>query len=413
MSAVLVEYLVTDDTVVLFAVQANRERPDVHTIDITGAELRRVVAEAFGTGQRIEQAPSSLAALAPLVAPIPDIAGPGDVVWIVPAGVLHHVPLHALSVESGTLADRNPVCYTPSASVMRYCRAKFRPAQGRLVLADSDADRPLSHARDQAFALAAQDVGNVQLFTGDMVTAERLRTVAGKRLDVVHIACHGDFDQDQTNSGITMAGGDRLTASDILGMRVEANLVTLSACQSGINAQRPGNELIGLTRSLIYAGATAVLVSLWAVDEISTNILMQRFYEEINGGAGKAAALRASMLAVRGTTLAEVVQYCERAIERLGRMPTRHVGADTRTRIVEDIADARFTAGDFRAALADYEALLKATPQHSDRYPGLASAAARCRTAIRAGLPMTPGYQHRPFEDPYHWAPFVLIGDWR
>ncbi len=392
MSVVLAEYLVTEDKILVFVVKADTERPLIAEIDLDADTVRTELGRGIRDGSWQES-------LAPLVEPILRWSSPDDVVWFVPADVLHNVPLHALRAGSGALADRNPVCYTPSASVMRYCHAKYRPADGLLVLADSDVDRPLSHARDQAFALAAH--GNAHLFTGPDVTSARLESLPA-RLDVLHIACHGAFDQDDTKSGITLAGGGRLTAADILGMRIDANLVTLSACESGINRQRPGNELMGLTRSLIYAGASAVLVSLWAVDEISTNILMQRFYSAMRSGQGKAAALRAAMTEVRDTTLAQVIEYCERALTRLDP-------AD-QARILEDIADARFTAGDFTAALAAYESLAR---QETDRYPVLARAAARCRTAIRAAAPAGPGYEHRPFTSPYHWAPFVLIGDWR
>src|SRR5439155_518510 len=133
-----------------------------------------------------------------------------------------------------SLAERNPVCYTPSASVMRYCRAKRRPDSGRsLVFADSRATRPLSHARDQAFAIAARY--GAELHTGAATTRDLVeKRLTGEHLDVLHFACHGEFDQaDPMRSGVLLAGDDRLTAADLLRLPVNANLVTLRACATG------------------------------------------------------------------------------------------------------------------------------------------------------------------------------------
>ena len=72
-----------------------------------------------------------------------------------------------------------------------------------------------------------------------------------------------------------------LTAEEIFGLKMEVDLVTFSACETGVNEYRPGNELIGLTRALIYAGTPSVVVSLWAVDDLSTGLLMQHFYQQL------------------------------------------------------------------------------------------------------------------------------------
>jgi len=144
---------------------------------------------------------------------------------------------------------------------------------------------------------------------------------------------------------------------------------------------------------------------------------MQHFYRALYDGAGKAAALRRAMLHVRDVTLAEVVAYCEEAIARLDGVAPEHVGADTRAQLGEDIADARYRAGDFAAALAGYEHLMAGSSPgsagSSPRYPALARAAARCRTVLRTGGGATPDYGRQPFVHPYYWAPFVLVGDWR
>ncbi len=75
-------------------------------------------------------------------------------------------------------------------------------------------------------------------------------------------------------------------------MRLNAELVTLSACQTGLNERSPGDELIGLTRAFLYAGASSVVVSLWSVDARSTQELMREFYKLLKNGVDKATALQ-------------------------------------------------------------------------------------------------------------------------
>jgi len=72
-----------------------------------------------------------------------------------------------------------------------------------------------------------------------------------------------------------------------------ADLVVLSACDSGVSERRPGDELVGLTRALLVTGARSVLATLWAVNDLSTSILMRKFYDGwVRDRLPKAEALR-------------------------------------------------------------------------------------------------------------------------
>ena len=127
MTAVLAEYVVTDDHTLLFLVRPDVAEPEVVEIGLPREKIRTVVADAFAprSADRLRAADAAVwrEPLGPLVAPLAAACAPGDVVWLVPGDVLHYVPMHALHVGLDCLAARNPVCYTPSASVMRYCRA--------------------------------------------------------------------------------------------------------------------------------------------------------------------------------------------------------------------------------------------------------------------------------------------------
>jgi len=110
--------------------------------------------------------------------------------------------------------------------------------------------------------------------------------------DVIHFSCHGYFDDaDPLSSGVKLYDSV-LTAREIFDMRLNTELVTLSACQTGLNQRSPGDELIGLTRAFIYAGAPSVIVSLWSVDAHSTQELMHEFYTLLKNGTDKATALQ-------------------------------------------------------------------------------------------------------------------------
>ena len=89
------------------------------------------------------------------------------------------------------------------------------------------------------------------------------------------------------------------TAFDLFSMSCQTNLVTLSGCQSGMSEVTGADDLLGLMRGFLYAGARSLLLSLWNVDDESTAELMIHFYREWRQGSAKSTALRSAMMAVR------------------------------------------------------------------------------------------------------------------
>ncbi|WP_440104775.1 CHAT domain-containing protein [Streptosporangium sp. H16] len=320
---------------------------------------------------------------------------PGDVLCLVPSGPLHDVPPHALVVDGKPLIMRNPVCRLPSASVLALCRARRGEPGGRpfsaLVLGDSRGD--LRHARTEARAVA--DLLGARPFIGMDATRDLLRNGADAH-DVIHIACHAFFDQDNPEqSGILLADA-QLTVEDVYDLRLDARLVVLSACESGRSQERPGDELMGLVRAFMYAGVSSLVVSRHPVDDLSAALTMGEFYPRWRSGAGPAAALAAAQLAIRDLTCAE-------AIRRVQSWPT---GDSLGTRL--DVAGLRARAGDLAAAIALYEGLLTEPDAPADLI-------LRRLTLLRfrAEAPVTADYRWRPFADPRHWGAFMLVGDWR
>jgi CHAT domain-containing protein len=123
----------------------------------------------------------------------------------------------------------------------------------------------------------------------ERATQEALRRQPLGRFRFVHFATHGTPDRERPRLvGLRLspdAGGapDILDLEDVLPLELSAELVVLSACQSGLGELLPGEGLVGLTRAFLHAGARSVMVSLWDVSDKATAEFMQRFYEALDG----------------------------------------------------------------------------------------------------------------------------------
>ena len=221
-------------------------------------------------------------------------------VIIVPHGPLHRVPFAAL-----LHADDGPLLtFAPSAAIYAARRAAAA-GQGCLAVG-YDGDGRLRLAEAEA-ALVAGRLGG-QVWAGPEAKKARLREAAGA-YRWLHIACHGRFDEaDPLASYLETGAGERLTAREILHeWRLAAELVTLSACETGVSQILRGDEPMGLVRAFLAAGARAVLVTQWPVDDLATFLLMGRFYGLIQAQAGVdlAAALHRAQSWLQALTRAE------------------------------------------------------------------------------------------------------------
>jgi CHAT domain-containing protein len=217
---------------------------------------------------------------------------------VVPHDFLHYVPFHALGEGGRALVDDFAVSYAPSASVHHLCAV--RPpgaAGGALVMGVPDEGTPFIREEVERVALA---LPGARLFVGAEAEEARLRELgAGSRY--VHIATHGLFRYDNPMFSSLQLGSSRLSLFDLYQLELGADLVTLSGCGTGLNVPQGGDELIGLTRGLLYAGARSALVSLWDVNDRSTATFMECFYGRLRESGDKAEALRGAMLETRAS----------------------------------------------------------------------------------------------------------------
>jgi CHAT domain-containing protein/tetratricopeptide (TPR) repeat protein len=226
---------------------------------------------------------------------------PGEALIVVPHDVLHHLPFQALRSPAGWLVQERAVSYAPSASVLAHLAA--RPARERrrvLALGNPDlgsARLALPGSQREAEALRAVYDG-AEVYVLKEATKERLLARAPQS-QVLHVGAHAEVDEvDPLYSVIRLARSARvpgeLEAHEIYRVDLGGSaLVALSACETGLGRVSRGDEPWGFTRPILSAGAPAMLVSLWPVEDAATARLMGRFYRELAGGAAR-DALRAA-----------------------------------------------------------------------------------------------------------------------
>ena len=248
-----------------------------------GAHLQRHMPALI---QRVQRPLATLYDL--LLAPLLGYLGDRRLV-VAPQRSLHYVPFHALYDGEHYLIETREVSAAPSATLLHHCLAAPAPPLRRaLLLGLPDAYAP--RVADEVAAIAPLFADTVTLL-GEAATRTGLEQHA-PAADLVHLACHGRFRGDSPFfSALHLADG-WMTVRDAYALRLRCGLVTLSACETGLSALMPGDELIGLARGFFLAGAPALVVSLWMVDDAATAELMTAFYRALLAGLRPAAALR-------------------------------------------------------------------------------------------------------------------------
>lgn len=238
---------------------------------------------------------------------------------IAPHGPLHEVPFAALVGVEGRplLYQGGPlISIIPSAAFRQQRPARQRKVSGDCLAVgyDGPADgRLLRHTETEAQFIARITGGEAWVGEGAKSANLRERVQDCRWL---HVACHGRFLHDAPlDSYLETGAEDRLTARAVAhGWRLRAELVTLSACQTGVSRLLRGDEPLGLVRAFLAAGAGQVLVSQWAVADWPTLLLMEQFYQALIKGAEAAAALHAAQVWLQSVRREEV-------LERLADLP--------------------------------------------------------------------------------------------
>ena len=306
----LLEYSVGDSSTSLWVIRRSAWRlvhlPPRAALRSRVVALRRGLGDPHSAdGERTRELTQQLYRL--LVGPAEPLLEGVDRLVISPDGPLALLPFEALRVtregssKAPYLIERFDVRYTPSASAV----ALERPGRssGAIIAVgnptfpqSSEAGPVLAPLPNTQYELACLDRlargGEFVELDGARATArgvQALPQLAGA--SILHFATHGDVNEAEPElSGLWLApdsgsvGASRLEVADILQLRLSADLVTLSACQTGLGRMERGEGVLGLQHAFLAAGARSTLVSLWSVDDRSTAALMDAFYSRALGG---------------------------------------------------------------------------------------------------------------------------------
>lgn len=242
---------------------------------------------------------------------------------VVPDGTLTYVPFEALVSPRGRyLLERYTITYSQSASAALALRgsssAAARAPKALAAFGDpayangadgEDRSAPVWNAlpstRDEVLAIARlYPASGRAVRLGTSASESAVKSEDLRQYRYLHFAVHGLMDEQQpSRSGLALsreasAQDGMLRMGEIAQLRLNADLVTLSACETGVGRLLQGEGLLSLSRAFFYAGARQVMATLWNVNDRSTAELMKTFYTRLAAGAPPEAALRHAQLAM-------------------------------------------------------------------------------------------------------------------
>lgn len=264
---------------------------------------------------------------------------------IIPDGILHHLPFETLviekpigtEVEPGYLISKFEISYAPSASIALFLKKHFKThkwpmellALANPILGPKDSLtqcldeslnlvtpsfakeiyrdiklHPLEYSRSEVDKISSLYSSNKQkLLFGDDAREEEIKSENLTRYKKLHFSTHGILDEQfPARSAIVLTLDDDpvedgfLQMHEIFNLNINADLVVLSACQTGLGRLMKGEGVIGISRAFFYAGASSILVSLWNVEDKSTAQLMVNFYQNLESGMSKSKAIQKAKL---------------------------------------------------------------------------------------------------------------------
>ena len=372
--------LADGDLILIFSI----DRPDLVSVALTAhglasavwsREERRIEAaaqhllSACSHGGAWEDPADKLGAI--LLEPHADALERATRLHVVASGPLLGIPFPTLQLRGRRLADRFAMTILPSLSAYPLLVSSGRRASAlcvgdpaRMSYRPAPEAPPVPLPALAGAALEAAAVATVYGADPLVGPAATERAVRDRLPDaqVVHLATHGIVDAESPlASSVLLADGEALTVAELLSLRMDADLVVLSACQTGTGTPVGGDELLGLGRVLVAAGARAAIVTLWPVDDACTAVFMARFHAARARGLPSAEALHQTQQWMRGLTMPDLRGALDRLMIESG-----------------DQADQS-------ATVVDVPRLVATAPPPARRAP-------------------------RPPSHPAVWAPFVLIG---
>ena len=263
-----------------------------------------------------------------LIEPLKEVLPQYQRIVIVPHGAAHHLPFHLLPLNGEPFGLQFDITYLPSASVLRYIPGDW-PGLGSTILAvgnptgmafatgeghEATPANSLPGTTIEARAIALMFPHSLLLLGDEASKGNVLRDI--ERCGVLHFATHGRLDGTQPAlSGLLLANGEMLNVYELSGLHLKANLVTLSACDTGRGQSTGGDDVLGLSRAFFSAGAQYLVVSLWPVDDATAMVFMLHFYRILRAGSAPAEAMRMAQAELRSLSLDQFTRERDELLE--------------------------------------------------------------------------------------------------
>ena len=287
----LIEYVLSEQELVVFVITS--EGLHAKAIPVRSADIQSRVETLRDLMLRSTTNEWQLPAAAlyrSLIAPIESenwLKGKTQL-YVIPHSILHYVPFAALLNKNRPLINEYVIGYLPAAAAL--VQKNEANVTGNSILAMAPANSRLQYTQLESERVSNFFPKQHTLLLGTRATESSFKRLAN-RFEFIHLATHGYF--NKTNpllSGLMLesdaADDGRLEVHEIMGLRLSAKLVTLSACDTAVASgyfsdTPPGDDLVGLTRAFLSTGITSVAASLWTINDRSAVNFMNGFYREL------------------------------------------------------------------------------------------------------------------------------------
>ena len=240
-----------------------------------------------------------------LLKPFENLIKKSENIIVVPYGVLHRLSFAALRWDENWLGSQKTISYLPSTSIfMMLPKVNINHSTPVLAVANPDnmhstgiegktlALQTLRYTEEEVKRISKY-FQNTTSIVGTTASKEKLLNHLTKP-KIIHMASHGIIShQSPLNSGIALANGEHLTVAELLSSQTQAELIVLSACSTALGQYTAGEEILGLTRALLAAGAKSTVVTLWPVLDNQTTVdLIDAFYSQLSNKISANKALQ-------------------------------------------------------------------------------------------------------------------------
>lgn len=291
----VIEYVKLDNQWVAFKVSTEFvEAVELNVEDLTTRieHYRRALQNPRSNAYRRE----AQALYQDLVAPL-QLTGT-QALTIIPSGVLNYLPFSTLHDGEQYFIQQRVLKLLPSVTSTAFLHSK-KLTPRLLAMGNPTGDLPGAEA--EVIELGRAIRGST-IVKREQATETLLKEKGGE-FNMLHIASHGEFSPSDPGASRLLLTADTfndgdLTMSEIYGLELDANLVVLSACNTGLSEIKNGEEIFGLIRGFLYAGSSNIVASLWKVDDVATKTLMSNFYRSLHT-KGYAESLRDAQVSLQ------------------------------------------------------------------------------------------------------------------